>query len=179
VRPADANETAYAVRAVLSDPSAPSGIALSRQNLPVLAGTDADGVAKGGYVLADFADAGPDAKKVIILGTGSEVQFAVGARERLATEGVSARVVSMPCLEWFDRQDEAYRREVLPPEVTAIVAVEAAHPMTWYRLVGDRGEIVGIDHYGASADYQTLYEKFGFTVDSVVAAARSSLAKQH
>jgi transketolase len=179
VRPADANETAYAVRAVLSDPSAPSGIALSRQNLPVLAGTDAEGVAKGGYVLADFADAGPDAKKVIILGTGSEVQLAVGARERLATEGVSARVVSMPCLEWFDRQDEAYRREVLPPEVTAIVAVEAAHPMTWYRLVGDRGEIVGIDHYGASADYQTLYQKFDFTVDNVVAAARSSLAKQH
>jgi transketolase len=103
----------------------------------------------------------------------------VAARERLAAEGVSARVVSVPCLEWFDRQDEGYRHEVLPPEVTARVAVEAAHPMTWYRLVGDRGEIVGIDHYGASADYQTLYEKFGITADTVVAAARSSLAKQH
>ncbi|WP_028923021.1 transketolase [Pseudonocardia acaciae] len=176
VRPADANETAYALKAVLRDTGAPSGLALSRQNLPVLAGTDAEGVARGGYVLADFADAGAGAPKVIILGTGSEVQLAVAARERLATEGVSARVVSMPCLEWFDAQDEGYRREVLPPEVTARVAVEAAQPMTWYRLVGDRGEVVGIDHYGASADYQTLYEKFGITADSVVAAARSSLA---
>ncbi|GAA5173826.1 transketolase [Pseudonocardia eucalypti] len=177
VRPADANETAYALRAVLADTDGPAGLALSRQNLPVLEGTSADGVAKGAYVLSDFQDPSPGASKVIILATGSEVQLAVGARERLAAEGVSARVVSVPCLEWFDRQDEAYRRTVLPPEVTARVAVEAAHPITWYRLVGDRGEIVGIDHYGASADYQTLYEKFGITVDSVVAAARSSLAK--
>jgi transketolase len=181
VRPADANETAHALRAVLANPTAPSGIVLSRQNLPVLAGTDRDGVARGGYVLADFAEndgaTDPSAGKVIIMATGSEVQIAVAARERLRADGVSARVVSMPCLEWFEQQNEAYRRSVLPPEVTARVAVEAAVPLTWYRLVGDRGEIVGINHYGASADYQTLYEEFGFTTETVVAAARSTLAK--
>jgi len=174
VRPADANETAYAVRHVLDNPTAPAGIALTRQNLPVLAGTSADGVAKGGYVLADFDNPTAE-RKVILLGTGSEVHLAVQAREQLAAEGISARVVSVPCLEWFDQQDESYRRSVLPPEVKARVAVEAAHPMTWYRLVGDAGEIVGIDHYGASADYKTLYEQFGITADTVAAAARSSL----
>jgi transketolase len=174
VRPADANETAHAVRAVLANPTGPSGIALSRQNLPVLAGTSADGVAKGGYVLADFDD--PNAqRKVILLSSGSEVQIAVAARDTLAAEGISARVVSVPCLEWFEQQDEAYRRSVLPPEVTARVAVEAAHPMSWYRWVGERGEVIGLDHYGASADYKTLFEKFGITADAVVTAARSSL----
>jgi transketolase len=168
VRPGDANETAYAVRAILTNPTAPAGIALTRQNLPIL---------QGAYVLADFDDTSPSAQKVIIMATGSEVQLAVEARERLAAEGVSVRVVSVPCLEWFEQQDEAYRRTVLPPEVKARVAVEAAQPLTWYRWVGDAGEIVGIDHYGASADYKTLYEKFGITGDSVVAAARSSLQK--
>jgi transketolase len=177
VRPGDANETAYAVRAILTNPTAPAGIALTRQNLPILQGSSAEGVAKGAYVLADFDDTSPSAQKVIILATGSEVQLAVEARERLAAEGVSVRVVSVPCLEWFEQQDEAYRRTVLPPEVKARVAVEAAQPLTWYRWVGDAGEIVGIDHYGASADYKTLYEKFGITGDSVVAAARSSLQK--
>jgi transketolase len=177
VRPGDANETAYAVRAILNNPTAPTGIALTRQNLPVLEGTSADGVAKGAYVLADFGDTSQSAQKVIIMATGSEVQLAVEARERLAAEGVSVRVVSVPCLDWFEHQDEAYRRTVLPPEVKARVAVEAAHPLTWYRWVGDAGEIIGIDHYGASADYKTLYEKFGITGDTVVAAARSSLQK--
>jgi transketolase len=128
-------------------------------------------------VLADFDDAKPSADKVILIGTGSEVQLAVQARERLAAEGISARVVSVPCLEWFEQQDEAYQRSVLPPEVRARVAVEAALPLTWYRWVGDAGEIIGIDHYGASADYKTLYEKFGITTDAVVSAARSSLKK--
>lgn len=177
VRPADANETAYAVHQILSNPTAPHGIALSRQNLPLLAGTTLDGVARGAYVLADFDETSPAAAKVILLATGSEVQLAVEARERLAGDGVSARVVSVPCLEWFEGQDEAYQRSVLPPEITARVAVEAAHPLTWYRWVGGSGEIVGIDHYGASADYKTLYEKFGITADAVVAAARSSLTK--
>jgi transketolase len=177
VRPADANETAHAVHQVLSNPTAPHGIALSRQNLPLLAGTSREGVARGAYVLADFDETSPSADKVLLLGTGSEVQLAVEARERLASEGVSARVVSVPCLEWFERQDEAYQRSVLPPEIKARVAVEAAHPLTWYRWVGDAGEIIGIDHYGASADYKTLYEKFGITADAVVAAARSSLTK--
>jgi len=175
VRPADANETAHALHTILANPTAPAGIALSRQNLPLLAGVTREGVARGAYVLADFEDSSPSADKVIILGTGSEVQLAVEARQQLAAEGVSARVVSVPCLEWFEQQDEAYRRSVLPPEVKARVAVEAAHPLTWYRWVGDSGEIVGIDHFGASADYQTLYQKFGITTETVLAAARSSL----
>jgi transketolase len=177
VRPADANETAHAVHTILSNPTAPSGIALSRQNLPLLTGTSRGGVAQGAYVLADFDDTAPSAQRVIIMATGSEVQLAVEARQRLAGEGVSARVVSVPCLEWFQQQDEAYQRTVLPPEVKARVAVEAALPLTWYRWVGDGGEVVGIDHYGASADYKTLYEKFGITADTVTAAARSSLQK--
>jgi transketolase len=176
VRPGDANETAYAVRHILDNPTAPAGIALSRQNLPVLQGTSLDGVSKGAYVLADFDDP-TAAQKVIIMGSGSEVQLAVEARERLAADGVSVRVVSVPCLEWFEQQDEAYRRTVLPPEVTARVAVEAAHPLTWYRWVGDAGEIIGIDHFGASADYKTLYKEFGITTDAVVKAARASLQK--
>jgi transketolase len=176
VRPGDANETAYAVRHILDNPTAPAGIALSRQNLPVLEGTSLDGVSKGAYVLADFDDP-TAAQKVIIMGSGSEVQLAVEARERLAADGVSVRVVSVPCLEWFEQQDEAYRRTVLPPEVTARVAVEAAHPLTWYRWVGDAGEIIGIDHFGASADYKTLYKEFGITTDAVVKAARASLQK--
>ena len=176
VRPGDANETAYAVRHILENPNAPAGIALSRQNLPVLEGTTLDGVSRGAYVLADFDDP-TAAQKVIIMGSGSEVQLAVEARERLAADGVSVRVVSVPCLEWFEQQDEAYRRTVLPPEVTARVAVEAAHPLTWYRWVGDAGEIIGIDHFGASADYKTLYKEFGITTDAVVKAARASLQK--
>jgi transketolase len=176
VRPGDANETAYAVRHILENPTAPAGLALSRQNLPVLEGTSLNGVSKGAYVLADFDDP-TAAQKVIIMGSGSEVQLAVEARERLAADGVSVRVVSVPCLEWFEQQDEAYRRTVLPPEVTARVAVEAAHPLTWYRWVGDAGEIIGIDHFGASADYKTLYKEFGITTDAVVKAARASLQK--
>ncbi len=172
VRPGDANETAAAVRTILANPTGPAGLALTRQNLPVLDGTDPDGVARGGYVLAD-ADGGQP--EVIIIATGSEVQLAVEARTVLQADGVPTRVVSMPCVEWFDAQDEAYRRSVLPPEVRARVAVEAAVPMTWYRFVGDTGRIVGIDHFGASADYQTLFRKFGFTTEAVVEAARATL----
>ena len=176
VRPADANETAHVVRHILDNPVAPAGIALSRQNLPILEGSSFDGVSKGAYVLADFADPNA-AQKVIIMGSGSEVHLAVEARERLAADGVSVRVVSVPCLDWFEQQDEAYRRSVLPPEVKARVAVEAAHPLTWYRWVGDAGEIIGINHFGASADYKTLYQQFGITTDTVVDAARATLQK--
>jgi transketolase len=172
VRPADANETAAAVRAILLDPSGPAGLALTRQNVPVLEGTDSGGVARGGYVLADADDGKPE---VIIIATGSEVQMAVEARKVLQADGVPTRVVSMPCVEWFDAQDEAYKRSVLPPDVKHRVAVEAAVPMTWYRFVGDHGRIVGIDHFGASADYQTLFRKFGFTTEAVVEAARATL----
>jgi transketolase len=174
VRPADANETAAAWKAVLEDKHHPSGLALTRQNVPVLEGTSAEGVAKGGYVLAEASGGSPE---VILIGTGSEVQLAVEAREALEADGVPTRVVSMPCVEWFDAQDEAYRESVLPARVKARVAVEAGIAQPWYRFVGDAGEIVSIEHFGASADYKTLFREFGFTADNVAGAARNSLAK--
>ncbi|WP_236791212.1 transketolase [Amycolatopsis sp. GM8] len=174
VRPADANETAGAWKAALDDKHHPSGFALTRQNVPVLEGSSIDAVAKGGYVLADASEGAPE---VVLIGTGSEVQLAVEARKVLEAEGVRTRVVSMPCFEWFEAQDEAYRESVLPSGVKARVAVEAGIAQPWYRYVGDSGEIVSIEHYGASADYKTLFREFGFTADAVVDAARSSLAK--
>jgi transketolase len=175
VRPADANETAAAWKAILEDPHHPAGLALTRQNLPVLEGTSTEGVAKGGYVLADAS--GEGAPDLVLIATGSEVQLAVEAREALEAEGVRTRVVSMPCVEWFDAQDEDYRESVLPSGVKARVAVEAGIAQPWYRFVGDAGEIVSIEHFGASADYQTLFREFGFTADAVSDAARRSLAK--
>ncbi|HEX8518284.1 MAG TPA: transketolase, partial [Pseudonocardia sp.] len=179
VRPGDANETAYAWKAMLENPEGPKGICLTRQNVPTLEGTSAEGVARGGYVLAPASNEGASGgdPQLILIGTGSELQIAVEARAVLEGEGVPTRVVSMPCLDWFSDQDQAYRDSVLPPSVRARVAVEAAVPLSWYRWVGDAGEIVGIDHYGASADYQTLFREFGFTTEHVVAAARSSLDK--
>jgi transketolase len=174
VRPGDANETSYAWQAILQRPEGPSGLALSRQNLPVLEGTDADGVARGGYVLAD---AGSGEPQVVIIATGSELQIAVEARKVLEAEGVATRVVSMPCVEWFDEQDQSYRDQVLPPSVKARVTVEAGIAQPWYRFAGDAGEIVSIEHFGASADYQTLFREFGFTTEKVVEAARRSIAK--
>ncbi|MFD2416148.1 transketolase [Amycolatopsis pigmentata] len=173
VRPADANETAAAWKTVLEDKHHPSGMALTRQNVPVLEGTSAEGVARGGYVLAD-SDGTPD---VVLIGTGSEVQLAVAARKALESEGVRTRVISMPCVEWFEAQDQDYRESVLPSGVKARVAVEAGIAQPWYRFVGDAGEIVSIEHFGASADYQTLFREFGFTADAVADAARRSLAK--
>jgi transketolase len=174
VRPGDANETAHAWRATLENPEGPKGLALSRQNLPVLEGTSYEGVSRGGYVLAEASSGEP---QVILIGTGSELQIAVDARTALEADGVPTRVVSMPCVEWFDDQDEAYRESVLPKAVKARVSVEAGIAQPWYRFVGDAGEIISIDHYGASADYQTLFREFGFTTEHVVAAARRSLAK--
>jgi transketolase len=173
VRPADANETAAAVRTVLDHPTGPAGLALTRQNLPLLEGTDATGVARGGYVLQEASGGTP---KLIIIATGSEVQLAVAARATLEGEGVPTRVVSMPCVEWFDAQDRTYRESVLPAGVRARVSVEAAIAQTWYRFVGDDGECVSIEHFGASADYKTLFTQFGFTAEAVVDAARRSLS---
>jgi transketolase len=179
VRPADANETAVAWRTILEQTDRPAGICLSRQNLPVFdrsAGTgfaSAEGVARGGYVLVD-ADGGP--AQVILMATGSEVQIAVAAREQLQAAGIGTRVVSLPCREWFDAQDAAYRDEVLPPSVRARVSVEAGVAQGWRELVGDAGRCVSLEHFGASASYQKLYEEFGFTAEHVVAAARESLA---
>ena len=172
VRPADANETAYAWKAVLEDIHHPAGLALTRQNVPVLEGTSAEGVAKGGYVLAD-SDGTPD---VVLIGTGSEVQLAVAAKKTLEADGVKARVVSMPCVEWFDAQDAAYRESVIPAGVKARVSVEAGISQPWHRLTGDAGVNVSIEHFGASADAATLFREFGFTAEAVVDAARRSIA---
>jgi transketolase len=127
-------------------------------------------VAQGGYVLAPGTD-------VILIATGSEVSIALDARELLAADGVSARVVSMPCVEWFDEQDESYRREVLPPTIRARVSVEAGITPPWKLFTGDAGASIGVDHYGASAAYQKIYEEFGITAERVAAAARDSLAR--
>jgi transketolase len=174
VRPGDANETAAAWKTAMQRPDGPIGLALTRQNLPVLEGTDPEGVAKGGYVLADAADGEP---QVVLIATGSELQMAVEARKVLEADGVATRVVSMPSVEWFDAQDAAYRDQVIPPSVRARVSVEAGIAQPWYRFLGDAGEAISIEHYGASADYQTLYREFGLTTEAVVDAARRSLQR--
>lgn len=175
VRPADANETSYAWRGILERDNGPAGIILTRQGVPTFDRTDlgaAEGVLKGAYVLAD-TDGTPD---VILIGTGSEVQHALGARDILASEGIKARVVSMPCREWFDEQSDEYRESVIPAGVKARVIVEAGIAQPWYDIAGDAGRIVSIEDYGASADANLLFEKFGFTADNVAAHARESLA---
>ncbi len=181
VRPADANETVAAWKAVLEHNDRPAGLALTRQNVPVFPrGTDGDGeqwggtdgVSKGGYVLLDAPDGSPD---VVLVATGSEVQLAVAARSALAEKGVAARVVSMPCREWFDTQDQAYRDSVLPPTVKARVSVEAGVAQGWREVVGDHGRIVSLEHFGASADYATLFQQFGITAEAVVLAAEESI----
>jgi transketolase len=178
VRPGDANETAWAWKTILETTDRPAGLALSRQDLPTFDRSQpgwgaADGVAKGAYVLVEASTANP---QVILIGTGSEVQIAVAAREKLEAEGIPTRVVSMPCREWFDAQDQAYRDTVLIPGVKARVAVEAGIAQGWHDLTGDAGRVVGIEHFGASADYQDLYREFGMTDTAVVTAAKESLA---
>ncbi|GAA2358994.1 transketolase [Saccharopolyspora halophila] len=175
VRPADANETAYSWKAILESPdNGPAGLALTRQGVPTLEGVQAEGVAKGAYVLAEAGNGSPE---LVLMATGSEVQLAVEARKVLEDEGIATRVVSMPCVDWFDQQDEAYRESVLPRSVKARVSVEAGIAMPWHRFIGDAGEAVSLEHFGASADYKTLYEQFGITSEAVVAAARRSLKK--
>ncbi|WP_416446844.1 transketolase [Leucobacter sp. HNU] len=181
VRPADANEVSVAWHEILTRHAGPTGIALTRQNVPVLprggefatAEQAAEGVRRGAYVLADSPTGSLD---VLLIATGSEVQLAVEARELLAAEGIGARVVSAPCLEWFAEQTAEYRESVLPAAVTARVSVEAGLSLGWERYVGDRGRSVSIEHFGASADYQTLFREFGITTDAVVSAARETVA---
>ncbi|CCK59516.1 transketolase [Mycobacterium canetti] len=178
VRPADANETAYAWRTILArgNGNGPVGLILTRQGVPVLAGTDAEGVARGGYVLSDAGGLQPgEEPDVILIATGSEVQLAVAAQTLLADNDILARVVSMPCLEWFEAQPYEYRDAVLPPTVSARVAVEAGVAQCWHQLVGDTGEIVSIEHYGESADHKTLFREYGFTAEAVAAAAERAL----
>ncbi|NYI72168.1 transketolase [Naumannella cuiyingiana] len=178
VRPADANETAIAWRTALSHNDRPAGLALTRQNLPVFPrGVDgyaeASEVAKGAYTLLDTPDG--SAPDVILVGTGSEVQYCVGARDQLAAQGVQARVVSMPCKEWFDEQDDAYRDSVFPADVLARVSIEAGVAQGWREIVGDFGEIISLDHYGASAAGSRLFTEFGFTADAVTDRAKKSI----
>ncbi|MFD7495730.1 transketolase [Streptomyces sp. NPDC059832] len=182
VRPADANETSIAWREILRrytkvfGKGAPHGLALTRQGVPTYeANEDA---AKGGYVLfeAERPDGQSTEPQVLLIGTGSEVHLAVEAREELQAAGIPTRVVSMPSVEWFEEQDQAYKDSVLPPSVKARVAVEAGIGLTWYRYVGDAGRIVSLEHFGASADAKVLFREFGFTGEHVAAAARESLA---
>jgi transketolase len=177
VRPADANETVVAWRTVLEHTDRPAGLCLTRQDVPTFDRStfaSAEGVARGGYVLADASDGQP---RVVIVATGSEVQLAVAAREVLEAEGTPTRVVSMPCLEWFRAQDLAYQQQVVPPGVKARVSVEAAVGMGWREVVGDAGEVVSLEHFGSSAAHSVLFEQFGFTRDRVVAAAHATLER--
>ncbi|MDY3127688.1 MAG: transketolase [Corynebacterium sp.] len=176
IRPADANETAQAWAAALEYKAAPKGLSLTRQNIPVLEGTKekaADGVRRGAYVLVEGSKETPD---IILIATGSEVHIAVAAAKKLEAEGTATRVVSMPCMEWFDEQDEAYREQVLPSGVRARVSVEAGIAQPWYKYLGTYGRPVSIEHYGASAPANELFERFGFTADNVVEISKESLA---
>ena len=183
VRPADANETAYAWKTVLERRQGPAGLALSRQNLPVYKRGEADetgavyaaanNTAKGAYTLLEAANGKPE---VILIATGSEVEIAVAARLQLEAQGVATRVVSAPCLEWFDEQPAAYREQVLPAAVSARVSVEAGLSLGWNKYVGANGKSVSIEHFGASADAKTLYREFGVTAEAVVAAANEARA---
>ncbi len=181
VRPGDANETTVAWRTILERTNHPAAFCLTRQNIPVYDRSpatglaSAEGTARGGYVLADAVDGKPD---VILIGTGSEVQLALAARDQLAADGIAARVVSMPCIEWFEEQDAGYRDQVLPPAVRARVSVEAGIGLGWRSYVGDIGESISLEHFGASADYQVLFSEFGITSANVAQAARASLARQ-
>ena len=182
VRPADGNETAFAWKTVLERRQGPAGLALSRQNLPVYARGEADetgavyagaeNTAKGAYTLLEAANGKPE---VILIATGSEVEIAVNARLQLEAAGIATRVVSAPCLEWFDEQPVAYREQVLPSTVKAKVSVEAGLSLGWNKYVGPFGKSVSIEHFGASADAKTLYREFGMTAEAVVAAAREAI----
>ncbi len=170
VRPCDANESAAAWRHAMARSEGPTALVLSRQNLPVLDGAGA-GLARGAYVLRDHGDV-----QVILCATGSEVEIAIAAQELLAERGVGSRVVSMPCWELFERQDAAYRDEVLPPSVRPRVAVEAGVTFGWERWIGRDGIAVGVDHFGASAPAEELYEHFGLTPAKVAEAAERAMS---
>ena len=174
IRPADANEVVIAWREIIKN-SAPAGLLLSRQNLPVIDRNkyaSPDGVARGAYALNNVSN--PD---VILIATGSEVSLALKACELLAVENIKARVVSAPCLEWFKRQPSDYRQSVLPDSVPARVSIEAGISQGWRDLIGDLGEAISLEHFGASASHTTLFKEFGFTPEAIVAAAKKSIAR--
>jgi transketolase len=183
IRPADANEVGFAWRKILSRRLGPAGIALTRQNLPVIErdkpdstgqiASSASNVEFGGYVLLDASDKQPE---MILIATGSEVQLAIAARLELEQVGIKTRVVSMPCVEWFEEQSDSYRESVLPASVQARVSVEAGLALGWSKYV-PQGDSVSIEHYGASADYKTLFTKFGITTEAVVEKAKKVLGR--
>lgn len=175
VRPADANEVSIAWREIINR-SKPAGLALSRQNLPVLDRgkyASAEGVARGAYVLLDTSSN----FSVILIATGSEVALAAKAQEQLLTDGIHSRLVSAPCLEWFAEEDAAYQEKVLPKNVKARVSIEAGIAMPWHKILGDSGEAVSLEHFGASASANVLFKEFGFNVENIVAAVKKSISK--
>ena len=183
VRPGDANEVSWAWKTILELREGPAGIVLTRQNIPVFERGEGDAsgevfasarnVAKGAYILAEAPNGTPD---VILIATGSEVQLAVDARAALKADGINARVVSAPSLEWFKEQSAEYRESVLPAGITARVSVEAGISQGWWKYLGTDGRAVSLEHFGASADAVTLFREFGITAEAVVAAARESIA---
>jgi transketolase len=177
IRPADPTEVVEAWRAAMEHRDGPVALVFTRQKVSVLDRTKygpASGVRQGAYVLADAPGGQP---AVILIASGSEVELVLGAHEKLVAEGIAARVVSMPCMEFFARQPQAYRDSVLPPKVRARLAVEAAAPQSWYRWVGDGGSVLGLDHFGASAPAPQLFKEFGFTVENVVRRAKELLGR--
>ena len=175
VRPADANETAVAWREIITR-NKPVGLALSRQNLPVFErspSNSADGVAKGAYVIAEPNSA----IEVILIATGSEVHVAIEASRILAEQNISARVVSAPCLEWFEEQSDSYKESVLPKNLRARVSIEAGVGAGWQKYVGDNGEIISLEHFGASASAGSLFKDYGFTAENIVLAAKRTIAR--
>jgi transketolase len=181
IRPADANEVSASWIEIVKR-GKPAGLALSRQNLPVIDRTkyqDISGVKKGAYVLAYGDDSQKDACQVILIATGSEVHLALSAREDLAQAGIKARVVSAPCLEWFKEQPDAYQNQVLPKYIKARVSIEAGIAQPWYEFIGNAGVAVSLEHFGASASASVLFKEFGITVDTIVNAAKTSLDKVH
>ena len=181
IRPADANEVSASWIEIIKR-GKPAGLALSRQNLPVIDRNkyqDISGVKKGAYVLAYGDDNQKDACQVILIATGSEVHLALSARENLAQAGIKARVVSAPCLEWFKEQPDAYQNQVLPKYIKARVSIEAGIAQPWYEFIGNAGVAVSLEHFGASASASVLFKEFGITVDTIVNAAKTSLDKVH
>jgi len=181
VRPADANEVSASWAEIIKR-GKPTGLALSRQNLPVIDRNkyqDTSGVKNGAYVLAYGEDDKKDGCQVILIATGSEVYLALAAREKLAQDGIKARVVSAPCLEWFKEQPESYRNQVLPKNLKARVSIEAGIAQPWYEFIGDAGVAVSLEHFGASASATVLFKEFGFTVENIVNAAKKSIDNLH
>jgi transketolase len=177
IRPADANEVSICWQEIIKR-AKPVGLALSRQNLPVLDRNkyaSAQGAANGAYVLAYGSADSKDKCEVILIATGSEIHLAITAREKLAEEGIKARVVSAPCLEWFMGQPESYRNQVLPKTIKARVSIEAGVAQPWYQYIGDSGVPISVESFGASASASVLFKEFGFTVENVVSAAKESI----